>query len=175
MSGFAQATFSLEGVLAADDFPRFVVEDGEDADSLGASLAGPVTARVRSIAADRGSGAAAERPGFTVEARATLRLTCQSCAVRFERAVDASSTLWVARDERQMLDWEHAATRSAGGESDLDSGVHGAAGFEVVLAGELSSALELVEDELLLAVPVAPRCDACRDEPQPRVFSFGPT
>ena len=48
----------------------------------------------------------------------------------------------VARDAAELASWEDEAFESVGGD-------------------EKTSALELVEDELLLAIPYVPRCEKC--------------
>ncbi len=171
MRAFAQLAASLDAELEAGRFER--MED--------AAIVGRVAARITAVSEGQSASGSASvrmpthRPGFTVEAKAELRLTCQSCGEPFAHAVSTLSTLWVARDERELLAWEQSAARAdidAEGEDDGPS-AHGAAELEVVLADEQASALSLVEDELLLAVPVVPRCPACAASPEPQRFSFG--
>lgn len=171
MRAFAQLAASLDAELESGRFER--MED--------AAIVGRVAARITAVSEGRsGLGSASvrmptHRPGFTVEAKADLRLTCQSCGEPFAHAVSTLSTLWVARDERELLAWEQAAARADIDAEGQDDGppAHGAAELEVVLADEQASALSLVEDELLLAVPVVPRCPACAASPEPQRFSFG--
>jgi uncharacterized metal-binding protein YceD (DUF177 family) len=56
--------------------------------------------------------------------------------------VDSQSVIHVARDAAELASWEDEAFESIGGD-------------------EKTSALELVEDELLLAIPFVARCDKC--------------
>ncbi len=175
MRAFAQLTASLDAQLEPARFERME----------GVVIAGTVAARIAAVSegmsAGRSSARAtnadivAHRPGFTVEAKAHLRLTCQSCGESFAHVVSTLSTLWVARDERELLAWEQAAARADIDAEGEDGGpsAHGAAELEVVLADEQASGLSLVEDELLLAMPVVPRCPACASSSEPQRFSFG--
>jgi len=99
---------------------------------------------------------ASARPGFVVSASGQIGLVCQSCGEAFEFPVDSQSVVHVARDEAELAGWEDEAFESIGGD-------------------EKTSALELVEDELLLAIPYVPRCEKCEamgeDAPASREFS----
>jgi uncharacterized protein len=96
------------------------------------------------------------RSGFGVSVSGRLGLVCQSCAAAFEMPVDSRSSIFVARDAAELASWEDES-------------------FESIEVNEKTSALELVEDELLLAVPYVPRCAPCEaaaDSGSPRVFEF---
>lgn len=80
-------------------------------------------------------------------------LTCQSCGVEFDLLVDSRSMIHVARDAAELADWDDEA-------------------FESIEANEKTSALELVEDELLLSVPYVPRCPKCEADDKPRIHEF---
>ena len=95
----------------------------------------------------------AGRIGFVVSAAGSLGLTCQSCGAAFDLAVDASSVIHVAQDAAELASWEDEA-------------------FECVEANEKTSALELVEDELLLSIPYVPRCQMCDAGDAPRTHEF---
>ena len=77
-----------------------------------------------------------------VSAKGSVGLICQSCGTDFDLPVDSSSTIYVAHDAAELASWEDEA-------------------FECIEGNEKTSALELVEDELLLAVPYIPRCEKC--------------
>lgn len=98
-------------------------------------------------------GSDAARPSFSVLARGRLGLVCQSCGSGFEWPVDAMSTIYVARDAAELDAWEEES-------------------FESLEATEKTSALELVEDELLLAIPYVPRCEKCNADEAPKVLEF---
>jgi uncharacterized protein len=99
------------------------------------------------IAAER------SRSGFTVSVSGRMGLTCQSCGAAFELPVESASTIYVAKDAAELDSWEEES-------------------FESIEANEKTSALELVEDELLLAVPYVPRCQACSADNAPKVHEF---
>jgi DUF177 domain-containing protein len=92
-----------------------------------------------------GSADAAGRPTLAIELAGAVPLTCQRCLDPFEWPVDQRTDVLLARDEREL-----AAL-------DADSSA------EVVLAAAPLDPLTLVEDELVLALPFAPRHpdDAC--------------
>jgi uncharacterized protein len=135
----------------------------------GYSIAGPLKAEQLSRCIEDGTGvegasggvaalvaSSRDRSGFTVSVAAKLELTCQSCAERFAMPVDSQSTIFVARDSAELASWEDEV-------------------FESIEATEKTSALELVEDELLLAVPYVPRCETCEallSSGKPRVHEF---
>jgi uncharacterized protein len=73
-----------------------------------------------------------------VAVQGNLPLVCQRCLQVFEAAIDTRSELLLARDETELarLDTEEA---------------------EVLLASAPLDAATLIEDELLLSLPFAPR------------------
>ncbi len=94
-----------------------------------------------------------ERSGFVVSVQGCLGLTCQSCGVGFELPVDSRSTMYVAKDSAELESWEEES-------------------FDSIEANEKTSALELVEDELLLAIPYVPRCEKCSADSAPKIHEF---
>ena len=103
---------------------------------------------VRSL--DAGAGG---RSGFVVSAAGSVGLTCQSCGVEFDLEIDSQSVIHVARGAAELADWEDEA-------------------FESIEGSDKTSALELVEDELLLSVPYVPRCPKCEADNAPRIHEF---
>jgi len=81
-----------------------------------------------------------------LEATATVSLTCQRCLQPVQEHLDLSRAFLFVRDE------DLAASLDADSEDDV-----------LALSKHLD-ALELVEDELLLSLPLVPRHDTC---PQP--------
>jgi len=121
-----------------------------------ASLAGTVNAAALPRASDRlaQEGGAAEiawritgtvdaqgRPALEVSLDGTVPLVCQRCLQPYSWAVAQRTLLLLARDEREL------ATLDAEDE------------HEVVSAAAPLDAATLVEDELLLTLPFAPRCE----------------
>jgi uncharacterized protein len=86
-----------------------------------------------------GTADAAGRPALSIELTGSVQLTCQRCLGDFEWPIDQRTEVLLARDTREL-----AAL-------DADSAV------EVVLAEMPVEPLIFVEDELVLALPFAPR------------------
>jgi len=85
------------------------------------------------------------RPGLRLKVSGTMVLRCQRCLEPMEFAVDTDETLVLAA----TLDEIHAEPADA---HALDR----------VVAGKEMALGELIEDELLLALPFAPRHEDCR-------------
>jgi uncharacterized protein len=77
-----------------------------------------------------------------------VHLTCQRCLTPFEFAIDSHSSLILAKDEEQIEGIDALL------EDDSVDVIVGSAVFNVV---------ELIEDEALLALPLAPKHDVCPD------------
>ena len=88
-----------------------------------------------------GSADAGGRPALEVFLSGAVPLTCQRCLRPFHWPVAQTTLLLIARDEREL--------------ARLDEEDHE---HEVLLAGAPLDPLVLVEDELLLTLPFAPRC-----------------
>ena len=144
MSGRQRATMSRDG--------RF---DAFDLSARGAVLEGVVDAgslpRMADSVADEGGTSrvgwtitgtadAMGRPALEIGLNGVVPLECQRCLREYDGPVAQVTLLLLARDERELarLDAEDE--------------------HEVVLAAAPLDALELVEDELLLTLPFAPRC-----------------
>jgi uncharacterized protein len=86
-----------------------------------------------------GSEDAEGRPALEIEVSGAVSLTCQRCLDDFTWPIAQRTEVLLAHDEREL--------------AALDA----QSSSEVVLAGKPMPALTLVEDELLLALPFAPR------------------
>lgn len=103
---------------------------------LAERVAGPggsLAWRVRGTADEEG------RPALAVEVTGRVPLTCQRCLGVLHAEVDQSTLLLLARDEAEFVRLDEAS------------------GHEVVDARAPLDAAVLVEDELLLTLPFAPR------------------
>ncbi len=105
------------------------------------SDAGDVTYALKGVRDARG------RPSLQLQVRADLRLRCQRCLGALVHRVDAEQLLVLASSQEE-IDAEPA------GVDDPDR----------VVAGKEMPVRDLVEDELILALPYAPRHEDC--EPQ---------
>jgi uncharacterized protein len=79
------------------------------------------------------------RPALSIELKGAVTLTCQRCLADFAWPIDQRTEVLLARDEREM--------------AALDADSHS----EVVQVPWPIDPLTLVEDELVLALPFAPR------------------
>jgi len=150
---FARQGYAIQGELTAAQLSRVSETggDGEGSETVLRQMYGAVHGLDHKTAG---------RPGIVVAARGAVGLTCQSCGAAFDLAVDSESTIYVARDAAELDSWEDS--EGAAGEA-----------FESIEANDKTSALELVEDELLLSIPYVPRCPKCEADDTPRSHEFG--
>lgn len=133
------------------------VIDGFEFASAGAQQQGtmPVSGfpRLRDLlASDQGEvqyavqGARDERgrPSLQLQVRGTLQLRCQRCLEPMPHAVDEDQLLVLAATQ-----------------DEIDADPADASGPDRVLGGRQMSLRELVEDQLILALPYAPRHAGC--------------
>ncbi|MGH8669599.1 MAG: YceD family protein [Burkholderiales bacterium] len=108
------------------------------------SHAGEVRYTIEGVRDERG------RPGLRVTVRGTLQLRCQRCleAMPYE----------VQTDEMLVL---------AGSLAEIHAEPADAHAADRVVAGKEMPVRELIEDELILAVPYAPRHESCTARPSP--------
>lgn len=85
------------------------------------------------------------RPGLSVKVQATLQLRCQRCLEPLPLAVDTDSLLVLAANQ-----------------AEIDADPETVDAPERVMAGHEMPVADLVEDELILAVPYAPRHADCK-------------
>ena len=90
------------------------------------------------------------RPALEVGVKGVLQLTCQRCLEVLPYRFDARSMLVLARKAAEI-------------EADDALGVDAP---ERVLAGREMPVRDLIEDELLLLVPIAPRHERCAESPE---------
>jgi len=87
------------------------------------------------------------RLALRIRAEGSLGLTCQRCLGPLELPVLLDNLLVLARSEREI----------EGGSDDPE-------GPDRLVANEAMPVLEMLEDELLLAIPYVPRHEACTSE-----------
>lgn len=120
---------------------RIVLSDFPRLRDVMADMNGELEYAVAGVRDDKG------RLALRVSVAGSLRVRCQRCLGALELPVDIDSTLVLARSEEELtaepLDVEAA---------------------DWVLAGKDMRVGELLEDELLLAVPYAPRHERCGEE-----------
>ena len=135
---FAADARTLEGVSAVADLMRL-------SDAL-ASSAGQMSWRIEGSMAE---GVEALEPRLHLTVEGELQLCCQRCLGGMAWQVDVDSVLQPVRSGQPIPEEELEDDR-------VDA---------IELDGELD-VLALVEDEILLALPIAPRHQVC-DAPQP--------
>ena len=107
----------------------------------------------------RGGTSAHGRPQLSLRARGTLQLTCRRCLEALAYPVSVDVALWLASSL-----------------AEVDSEPMRAEGPDSILATKEMSLRDLVEDELLLALPYAPTHEVCAAReahaPQARQMPF---
>jgi uncharacterized protein len=96
----------------------------------------------------KGGESGAGRPALTIEVQGSLRLVCQRCTNPLEYPLAIVSELELAATEAEILE----AT------DDMDR----------VLAGQAIDVASLVEDEIILELPIAPTHDSCELPTKPK-------
>ena len=102
---------------------------------------GDVTYALRGVRDARG------RPSLQLKVRGTLQLRCQRCLGALAHGVDAEQVLALA-----------------GSQEEIDAEPAGVEDPDRIVAGKEMSVRDLVEDELILSLPYAPRHDECEPE-----------
>ncbi len=145
-SGFARAGQSLDGRVIAAQLTRLCQDLPEPQD-------GEIRWRVHGRF-DAPSG----QSWLDVEARGPVRVVCQRCLEAFSLTLRVSSTLGLVDTQAQLDAMDALETEGQGAE------------IEYLVADPRLDVLGLVEDELILVLPYAPRHDACPgdgDAPEP--------
>jgi uncharacterized protein len=87
-------------------------------------------------------------PQWKLTVQATLQLMCQRCLTPFAHQLNSHTTLILARDDEKADEMEV--------ELDDES-------LDVIVASRAFNILEMIEDEVLLAMPLAPRHQQCTE------------
>ena len=137
--------------------PRFPVIDGFEFAAAGERLRGtwPVNAfpRLRGLLYDDQGSVEYEmhgvrdvlgHPGLALRVAGSLRLACRRCLEPVQVAVLEDARLWLARSQ-----------------AEIDAQPLAADGPDGVVASREMAVRDLVEDELLLALPPAPQHEDC--------------
>jgi uncharacterized protein len=131
---FCRLNERLEGEVAVADLARVVQDTVDTSGAIAWSLQG-----------GRDSHGHAQ---LTLSASGSVRLMCQRCLTPFAFDVQSETVLVLARDESEV-----DAVEALIDDESID-----------VIAGSHSmKVIELVEDEVLLALPLSPRHEVCPD------------
>jgi len=88
-------------------------------------------------------------PQMSLSVKAEVKLMCQRCLTPFVHSLDSETILVLAKDEE-------AADELEGKLADED--------MDVIAGSKSMNVLELVEDEVLLAIPLSPKHERCPDQ-----------
>jgi len=97
----------------------------------------------------RGTRDGLGRPSLRLKVQATLQLRCQRCLAALLHEVDTDELLVLAASQAE-IDADPATVEAP----------------DRVVAGKEMAVRDLVEDELILALPYAPRHDDCETRPE---------
>jgi len=134
-SEFSRLKERREGETAIADFARLSEELADTTGLVRWALQGGVDTSGHGI--------------LTMSVSATVQLMCQRCLSPFAQDIVAESTLILAKDE--------AAADEIDAMLDDDE-------IDVIVGAKDLNILELIEDEVLLAIPLSPKHAVCPDQ-----------
>ncbi|MBB2916399.1 DUF177 domain-containing protein [Cupriavidus alkaliphilus] len=136
---------SLAGDVAVRDLPRILAETAAQAPASAPdeTFAYTATGFVREEAAEPGAPVA-QRLFLDVTVQGRMWLDCQRCLAPYAQPIDAATRF-------EVVESEEAADAAPMDDDEVD----------VIAGSKRFSLLELIEDEVLLALPVAPKHDVC--------------
>jgi uncharacterized metal-binding protein YceD (DUF177 family) len=102
-----------------------------------AEISNPFTATLKGSTSDHAQRA------IEMTAHGQLTIMCERCARDFLFEIDTHARLWIAADEAEIESIESTVAQDD----------------DVILASDVVSAIQLFEDEVLLAIPFSPRCE----------------
>ena len=132
---FCQAKDRREGDMAIAGLPRLAEDTVDRVGQVSWVLQGGV---------DR-SG----HSRLNLSVSATVHLMCQRCLTPFAFKVASESTLILAKDEASIDDLEAMLPDDS---------------VDVIAGGQALNVAELIEDEVLLAIPLSPKHEVCPDQ-----------
>ncbi len=132
---FCRLKESRDGEIAVADLPRLVKEAVANTGTLRWAL--------------QGGANQFGHPQLQLSVQGSVRLMCQRCLTPFEFPIDSSTVLVLADDEAAA---DHIEAVIA--DDDVD----------VIVGSRQCNIRDLIEDEALLAIPVAPKHDVCPDQ-----------
>ena len=135
---FARESATLHGIAALADMPRLAAEQSAAPEGRGAEVSWTLTGQAKDL---RGG---AHQTWLLVRAQAQLGLVCQRCLNEMVQP------LTVDRAFRFVSTEQAADAEDDQSEEDL------------LVASTAFDAMTLIEDELILALPLVPRHDSCQ-------------
>ncbi|HEY8609373.1 MAG TPA: YceD family protein [Noviherbaspirillum sp.] len=134
---FCRSRERREGEIAVADLPRLAEESVDKAGSVRWTLHGGTERH--------------GHPQLELAIAGAVHLVCQRCLGPLEFAIDSSSVLVLAPDEKSA--------------DDIDVQLDDEA-VEVIVGSHSFDMRQVIEDEALLAIPLSPKHDACPDAPR---------
>jgi len=131
---FARLHEHREGKIAVADLPRLAKECVDASGTLHWSLDGGYEKY--------------GRPDLTLTVSTTVQLQCQRCMAPLPLEIASKSVLVLAKNEAAADELDELLDDEA---------------LEVIVGSKEFNVLELIEDEVLLALPLSPRHDVCPD------------
>jgi uncharacterized protein len=135
---FARESATLSGSTALADMPRLAAEQNAPPDGPGPEVSWTLTGQTKDL---RGG---AHQTWLQVSAQARLGMVCQRCLEPMSQALE------VDRPFRFVSNEQAADAEDDQAEEDL------------LVASPAFDAMTLIEDELILALPLVPRHDDCQ-------------
>jgi uncharacterized protein len=135
---FARESATLHGIAALADMPRLAAEQSAGPEGRGAEVSWALTGQAKDL---RGG---AHQTWLLVRAQAQLGMVCQRCLNEMVQP------LTVDRAFRFVSTEQAADAEDDQSEEDL------------LVASTAFDAMTLIEDELILALPLVPRHDSCQ-------------
>jgi uncharacterized protein len=129
---FCRSKDSRQGQVNVADLPRLAAETVDGSGALQWSVQG----------GNDGRG----NPAMELAVTGDLRLQCQRCLQPMDVHIDSAASVVVARDDESADALDEALAEES---------------VEVIVGSPTFNLLALVEDEALLALPVAPRHEQC--------------
>jgi len=131
---FCRTNGRREGLTPVAEMPRLAAECADKSGAIAWSLQGGSTKE--------------GFPRIDMTVRGTVQLVCQRCLTPFAYTIDSSSVLMLGKDDADADEIEEVI--------DDES-------VDVIVGSRSCDIRDLIEDEALLALPQAPKHEACPD------------
>lgn len=131
---FCRINGSREGVTPVAEMTRLIKDCADPSGTLAWRIDGGASAH--------------GYPQLTLSVSGTVQLMCQRCLTPFAHAIDSNTTLLLGKDDAHADEIEDAI--------DDES-------VDVIVGSRTLNAFDLIEDEALLALPLAPKHVRCPD------------
>ena len=152
---FAQQGATLQGTQPLADLPRLHAECASGTGSATSTNTGSTTVQWQAQGRTVAEAGASPQIWLDLHITTTLPMRCQRCLQGMEQAVQVQRSFRFVRDEASAL--------------LLDEEIE----EDVLVYSKQFDLLALIEDELLMALPIAPKHDTCPQAPAMHAQSSG--